>query len=122
MDSRCKAAFSTETSSYSCNHCSSDCLVHRATVLAQQNNYNIYVLPGASCIRKIFQKQTYTGVIGVACTEELKLGIAVLEQNGIPSQAIPLTKNGCAETQFDFESLESVMKNNGKTTVKQPEN
>jgi len=122
MDSRCKATFITETSSYSCNHCSSDCLVHKATILAQENNYGIYVLPGASCIRKIFQKHSYTGVIGVACTEELKLGMTVLEQNGIPSQGIPLTKNGCAETQFNFESLESVIKNNGKTTVKQPEN
>lgn len=118
MDSRCKATFHTETSSYNCSHCSSDCLVHRATRLAQQYNYNIYVLPGASCVRKIFQKKTIAGVIGVACTDELKIASAMLEQYGIPAQCIPLTKNGCAKTQFDFKTLVSLVKNNEKVSIR----
>ena len=71
MNSRCKADFIPETSSYLCKHCSNDCQVNKATKLAKKENYDVYVLPGSSCIKKIFQKNSYDGVIGVACTEEI---------------------------------------------------
>jgi hypothetical protein len=109
MDSRCHATFDTTTSSYTCNHCSTDCLVHQATVLSVQQNYDIYVLPGASCVRKIFQKKHYEGVVGVACTDELKLASTILEKPNIHAQGIPLIKNGCSETRFNFETLEQIL-------------
>jgi hypothetical protein len=117
MDSRCKAEFDGQTSSYRCRHCSEDCQVHQATLLAQKRSYDIYVLPGASCVRKIFQKQIYDGVVGVACTDELKLASTILEQHQIPAQGIPLIKNGCSETRFNFESLEKILEPNGKVTI-----
>ena len=116
MDSRCHATFDTTTSSYTCNHCSTDCLVHQATVLSAQRNYDIYVLPGGSCVRKIFQKKHYEGVVGVACTDELKLASTILEQYKIHAQGIPLIKNGCSETRFDFEFLEQILIYNGKNS------
>ena len=118
MDSRCHATFDTTTSSYTCNHCSTDCLVHQATVLSAQRNYDIYVLPGASCVRKIFQKKHYEGIVGVACTDELKLASTILEQHNIHAQGIPLIKNGCSETQFDFEILEQILIYNGKNSLR----
>jgi hypothetical protein len=128
MDARCKATFDTITSSYTCNHCSPDCLVHKATALSTQRNYDIYVLPGASCVRKIFQKHHYEGIVGVACTDELKLASAILEQQNIHAQGIPLVKNGCSETQFNFETLDQTLTYNGKkssdqqNTTKAPSN
>jgi hypothetical protein len=116
MDSRCHATFDTTTSSYTCNHCSPDCLIHQATVLSAQRNYDIYVLPGASCVRKIFQKKHYEGIVGVACTDELKLASTILEQHNIHAQGIPLIKNGCSETQFDFDILEQILIYNGKNS------
>ncbi len=109
MDSRCKAEFDSETTSYVCNHCSQDCMINQATKLAKKEQYDVYVLPGGSCIRKIIQKNTYEGVIGVACTDELKVGTKILEQFRMPSQSIPLVKNGCSDTRFNFETLERVM-------------
>lgn len=114
MDARCKATFDTTTSSYTCNHCSSDCQVHQATVLSTQRNYDIYVLPGASCVRKIFQKSHYDGIVGIACTDELKLAATILEQHHIHAQGIPLIKNGCSETRFNFETLNETLTFNGK--------
>jgi len=113
MDARCKASFNPETSSYSCNHCSPDCQVHQATLLAAQRNYDIYVLPGASCVRKIFQQHHYEGIVGVACTDELKLAATILEKHKIPAQGIPLIKNGCSQTQFSFETLSQTLSHNG---------
>jgi uncharacterized protein len=119
MDSRCKATFDTTTSSYACNHCSSDCLVHQATVLSAQRNYDIYILPGASCVRKIFQKRLYEGVVGVACTDELRLASTILEKQNIHAQAIPLIKNGCSETRFNFETLDQMLTYNGRHSLEQ---
>ena len=114
MDSRCKADFDPESASYLCRHCSDDCQVHKATKLAKKENYDVYVLPGSSCIRKIFQKNMYDGIVGVACTDELKLAIGILEQFDISAQGVPLIKNGCSGTQFNFDTLQEIMKRDEK--------
>ncbi len=110
MDARCKADFDLETSSYICNHCSEDCMINQATKLAKKENYDVYILPGASCVRKIIQKNKYEGIVGVACTDELKLAMRFLEQFNILAQGIPLIKNGCSKTQFNFETLREIIK------------
>ena len=109
MDSRCKADFDPVTSSYLCNHCSNDCQVNEATKLAKKVNYDVYVLPGSSCVKKIFQKNSYSGIIGIACTEEIGLASKILERFNIAAQNIPLIKNGCSGTQFNFETLKKII-------------
>lgn len=109
MDSRCKAEFDVERASYVCRFCSSDCQVCMATRLAKERNYDVYVLPGSSCVKKIIQKNSYDGVVGVACTEEIGLATKILEQFGIAVQSVPLIKNGCSMTRFNFETLRKVM-------------
>ena len=109
MDSNCKAVFKQETASYECKHCSSDCMVSQATKYAKQEGYDVYVLPGASCVSKIFQKQRYEAIVGVACTDEIKLATESLTKLKIPSQAIPLLKNGCAGTIFSFKTLKGIL-------------
>jgi len=110
MDSRCKADFDVNTSTYKCNHCSDDCLINKATKLAEKEGYDVYVLPGASCVRKIIHNNAYEGIVGVACTDELKLSLDMLKQFNIPAQGIPLLKNGCSGTQFNFDTLKDIIK------------
>jgi hypothetical protein len=109
MDNRCKAIFNSELPSYECQHCSRDCLIHQATILGKQKGYDIFVLPGGSCITKILQTRKYEAVVGVACGEEIKLGMKVVKKFGLPGQAVPLIKNGCANTKFDINLLRSVL-------------
>lgn len=109
MDNRCQAQFDAKMSSYSCAHCSPDCLVNRATNLAEKRGYDVYVLPGGACIPKILQKNGYEGVVGVACCEELKLAVKYLENMGVSGQGIPLIRNGCGNTEFSIESLEAIL-------------
>ena len=110
MDNRCKAYFNSEVPSYYCNHCSSDCLINQATILAKKYGYDVYVVAGGSCIPKILKDNPYEGVVGVACCEELKLGSNYLRNLNIPGQGVPLVKNGCANTKFSIESLEIILK------------
>lgn len=105
MDNRCKAIFDSSVPSYICAHCSSDCPVGKAVVFAQKKGYDVYVLPGGSCIPKILKAKNYEGIVGVACGEEVKAGGEVLKAMNVSGQTVPLIKNGCANTAFNIESL-----------------
>lgn len=109
MDSRCKAVFDPRTPSYMCAHCSPDCLINQAVSLAEKKGYAVHVLPGSSCIPKILKTEHYEGVVGVSCGEEIKLAGAVMKSMGIAGQAVPLVKNGCANTSFNLDTLLNVL-------------
>jgi len=105
MDGRCKAVFDAGIPSYICAHCSSDCLVNRADSLAKKKGYDVYVLPGGSCVVKILKSARYEGVVGVACGGEIKLSGELLGETGVAGQSIPLIKNGCSNTVFNMDTL-----------------
>ena len=105
IDFRCKAKFDPKYSSYSCTHCSKDCLANKATKLGEAKGYKVFILPGGSCIKKIMDKIDCDAVLGVACPEELKLGIKFVESKNKIVKTVPLTKNGCLNTEFNLESL-----------------
>ena len=109
MDGRCKASFNSQVASYTCAHCSPDCLVNQACVLGEGKGYTVHILPGGSCIVRVLKQKGYDGVIGVACCEELKRGMSELDRLGLETQGIPLTKNGCADTKFNLESLAAAL-------------
>ncbi len=109
MDGRCKATFDPSIPSYLCAHCSPDCLVNRAETAAKKKGYDVYVVPGGSCVTKILKKANYEGVVGVACGEEIKLAGELLNDAGVAGQSIPLIKNGCSNTVFNMESLSTTL-------------
>jgi hypothetical protein len=106
MDNRCQASFDANIPSYSCAHCSEDCLINKADRLAKKKGYDVYVVPGGSCISKILKTNEYEGIVGIACGEEIKLmSVDSLSSMNVAGQAIPLIKNGCANTAFNMETL-----------------
>jgi hypothetical protein len=109
LDSRCKAVFDSSIPSYVCAHCSPDCLVNESDTLAKQRGYDVFVLPGGSCIPKILGNRRYEGIVGVACGEEIKVLGPLLNSMDVAGQSIPLIKNGCANTVFNMESLVKVL-------------
>jgi len=109
MDNRCKARFEQDIPTYVCAHCSPDCLINKAVSIAETKGYDVYILPGGSCVSRILKMNHYEGVIGVACGEELRLAGEVLSQMNIAGQAVPLLRNGCANTFFNMETLLRVL-------------
>jgi len=77
--------------------------------MGKKNGYNVYVLPGSSCILNILKKDKYDGIVGVACGQEVQLGAEGLRQMGFAGQAIPLIRNGCTNTSFNLETLEKTL-------------
>jgi len=109
MDKRCKAFFDASIPSYICAHCSEDCLINKADRLAKKKGYDVYVVPGGSCIPKILKTNRYEGVVGVACGEEIRMSVDAFDSMNVAEQAIPLIKNGCANTAFNMETLVKVL-------------
>jgi hypothetical protein len=105
LDSRCRASFNADIPSYMCAQCSEDCLVNQSSQLAASKGYDVYIVPGGSCIPKILKNTNYEGVVGVGCGEEIKMFGPFLKTVGLAGQAIPLIKNGCANTVFNLETL-----------------
>jgi hypothetical protein len=105
MDSRCRAVFDASLPSYVCGHCSPDCNVNRADRVAKEKGYDVYVLPGGSCVPKILKAKKYEGIVGVACGEEVKMSTELLNSMSVAGQSVPLLKNGCANTVFNLETL-----------------
>jgi hypothetical protein len=109
MDGRCKATFDPEIPSYTCAHCSDDCMVNKADAFARKKGYDVYLLPGGSCIPKIIKNSNYEGIVGVACGEEMKIMGPLINDMNITGQGIPLLKNGCSCTVFNMETLRKVL-------------
>ncbi|KXA89460.1 hypothetical protein AKJ57_05300 [candidate division MSBL1 archaeon SCGC-AAA259A05] len=109
MDNRCQAEFDQELSTYRCKHCSEDCLINSASQIGEERGYDVYVLPGGSCIPKIINGNDYDGVVGVACSDEIQLGMKYLERADVLYQGVPLLKNGCSNTEFNVETFKQTL-------------
>jgi hypothetical protein len=109
MDSRCKAVFDPNLTSYVCGHCSPDCYVNKAERIAREKGYDVYVLSGGSCMPNILKQRKYEGVVGVACGPEVVMSGEKLSSIGVAWQSVPLLKNGCANTIFNMETLVKVL-------------
>ena len=109
MDSRCKAVFNPNIPSYICAHCSPDCSINKAVSFAEKKGYDVYILPGGSCVPKILKAKHYEGVVGVACGEEIRMSGEILKGMGVAGQAVPLIKNGCSNTVFNIETLVDIL-------------
>lgn len=105
----CKANFIPDIPTYRCVGCKEDCLIKRATKLAVRRGYDVYIIPGGSCIPKIIGEKGYDGVVGVACPDELILASSLLAKLKIPGQAVSLLRNGCANTTFNIEDLAAIL-------------
>lgn len=109
MDRRCKAIFDPQIPSYRCAHCSPDCQVNQATTAGERKGYDVYVVPGGSCIHQILEKGRYEALVGVACGQEIKLAEGLLDRTGLPGQNVPLIKNGCTNTTFNLRALKEIL-------------
>lgn len=108
MDARCRAIFNASVPTYVCQSCSKDCLVKLARDMGERLGYEVYIVPGGSCLKKILSGG-YEAVVGVACPEEIVKAEALLSELGIVGQAVPLLRNGCANTTFSLSLLREVM-------------
>ncbi len=95
---------------YICIECGK-CKIADISKKCKQLGYNgLYILKGGRTIEKLIAEQKPGAIIGVACSFEGAQGMELCEKHKLTVQFVPLTKDGCANTDVNlpeiFETLE----------------
>ncbi len=101
-----------------CTGCTrTDCAIYQLRASATAVGYQgICIAPGGRLAVRFLIEQQPAGVIAIACDKELEEGAEAIEQlewsNGQPViTAIPLSKDGCVDTEVDVTHAQSVILN-----------
>jgi len=129
MSNECKAK--VEAWGLDCVECTPSCQVNLLRKTAMEYGYKgVCVAPGGSMALKFIMENDPLGIVAVACRKELEEGIESVkkfidEHNKIvpPIVIIPLTKDGCVNTEVNIDiaisklSLGCTSGNIGNTAV-----
>ena len=103
----CKAELTAQ--GYKCVSCGS-CGIAEFLKEAESKGYKVFIVPGGSMIKKILKDiPNPEKVIGVACDVELKEGHELMKKMKIKSDSLKLSKDGCVNTEVDFEKLKKML-------------
>ena len=94
---------------YECAHCGS-CRIPEIIAEADSLGYmGVFILKGGRAVIRLISELQPGAILGVACPYEGFIGIMECERRGIPVQFVPLTKDGCADTEVDIENLKAFL-------------
>ncbi len=93
-----------------CQECNPDCPVNQLRAAALKLNYKgICIAPGGALALKYISLVKPEAIVAVACDKELQEGIegvarlAPAAKKAIPIVVVPLSKDGCIDTEVDVE-------------------
>ena len=106
---RCKAKESG--SYYICAECNA-CKVGAISKKSRELGYKaLYILKGGRAVEKVIRDLKPKAVLGVACYFEGAEGMRLCRKNGAVVQFVPLTKDGCENTDVNLdEALNTLQK------------
>ncbi len=103
----CKAV--DEGTHYSCVKCGA-CKIAKIQNLADELGYKkVYIMKGGKAIHNILIEEKIKAVVAVACHFEGAQGIKMTDSLKVIAQFVPLLKDGCCDTDVDFEQVKQVM-------------
>ena len=104
----CTAA--EKDSHYICKECGG-CKLKDISIFVKKLGYEgLYVLKGGRAIKKIIEERQPKAMVGIACLYEGDQAFKILEGYDVAVQFVPLTKDGCANTDADLEEVEKFLK------------
>jgi hypothetical protein len=97
-----------------CHECNPDCPVNQLRQAALRLGYKgVCIAPGGQLALKYVAETRPRAIVAIACEKELREGIqgvSELSKTGlIPIVTVPLSKDGCVDTEVDVElALEKI--------------
>ena len=99
----CKAELTDE--GWKCRKCGK-CKIKELVELAEKKGYKkIFIVPGGSMIVKLAQKYKPKAIVGIACHEEVNLGIEKAHELNMPAIGILLLREGCKDTDVSIDEV-----------------
>jgi len=100
---QCKAE--EKGSYYLCKECNR-CKIGTISAKCRELGYKgLYILKGGRTLEKLIGEMRPKAVIGVACYFEGVQGMELAEKGKLIVQFVPLTKDGCADTDVNLEDV-----------------
>jgi hypothetical protein len=95
---------------FHCEECG-QCGISKIKRLAEELGYaQVFIIRGGSVIELIFEKFNPKAVVGIACNKEIFLGNLLCEKYGVVTQSVPLSREGCYNTDVDFKQVETCIR------------
>ena len=95
---------------YVCRECGG-CTIGKISNLVKELGYmGLFTVKGGRTLVKIVEKYKPEAVVGIACYFEGELGFKAFKDTGIIVQYVPLSKDGCANTDASFEEIEGILR------------
>lgn len=79
------------------------CEICNAKKVAADLGCMVFVVPGSSFIRRMIRKYKPGGILGVGCMNEVKDGLDMCRNAGLPAVGIILSRAGCVSTILDWD-------------------
>lgn len=94
---------------YICAECGA-CKVGSISKRSKELGYKgLFILKGGRIVEKLIPELKPKAIVGVACFFEGSEGMKLCEKHGITVQFVPLTKDGCVDTDVNLdEALEVI--------------
>ncbi|MGY5875105.1 MAG: DUF116 domain-containing protein [Candidatus Thorarchaeota archaeon] len=99
---RCIAPIDDE--GYHCKKCGA-CIIADITRSAEVRGLKWYMVGGGSHAIKIVKKARPWAVLGIACYDDASMAVEKINGYDIPTQAVLLSKDGCVNTEVDFDKV-----------------
>jgi len=87
-----------------CEHCGR-CAIDDLKSQAEQLGYAVLVAEGSPVVMSLIEAGRIEAVIGASCLSVLERVFPYMEAGAVPGIAIPLLRDGCANTSVDLEWL-----------------
>ncbi len=91
-----------EPSGLKCTGCNR-CVIGILKGKAENIGYKVFIIPGSTFLKKIVEENNFKAVLGVACYQDLNLGMMKL--SNFSCQGVPLLKDGCINTKVDSKAV-----------------
>lgn len=98
--SECQA--NLETSGIVCKNCNK-CVIGVLKNKGEELGYQVFIIPGSQFLKKILEENKFKAVLGVACYQDLNLGMMKLSKFSV--QGVPLLRDGCVNTKVDSRAV-----------------
>jgi len=92
-----------------CEECGR-CAIGELQALAEDIGYVVLVAEGSTVVSKLLESGKIDAVVGVSCLNALEKSFPHMADGAIPGLAIPLTVDGCANTQTDLDHVRAAIR------------
>lgn len=93
---------------YRCMDCGRCRLGHLIGEVEALGYKGAVIISGGSIVPKVFAKLKPRGCLGVGCLKELVMGSFICEKFEVAGLGLPLLKDGCLETDLNWDVLRSM--------------